>query len=220
MTCDPIFAAITAHRSAHEELDKAIKAADVRGRTPKRVSIVVGYENVTESSWTETGGGGFTLVVTPTDRKKPIYASCPAEIRQNVPKELQGDARKAWIADREAELEAAGQRSAKRRSRTKIAKLEAAADKAAEIEEAALWDLIWTTPTTAGALAELLRYSFERGGMSELVWRSPEWLDVFEWTIQRAVCALAGLPRPPMNKTVAELWDEYADEDEKAAASA
>jgi hypothetical protein len=205
---DPIFAAITAHRSAHEELNKAITAADVKpSRRTERpsVRILVGSKDGTKSSWTETEGGGFTLIVTPTGQKEPVYASCPAQIRENVPKDIQSDARKAWIADREAELEAAERRIAKRWARTKIGKLEAALDEAYTVERDRMWDLIWAMPTTLGGLAALFQYCREQETINEMVaW--DEWEDALEWTMECAVCALAGLPEPPMSEVVADVW--------------
>jgi hypothetical protein len=214
-TADAVFAAIAAHRSAHEEYSKAVTAAYVRPscRTEKRSArIVVGLKDGTESSWTDTDGGGFSLVVTPTGRKETVYASSLAKIRENVPKELKGDARRAWIADRDAELEAAEQHIAKRWARTKTGKLEAALDEANNVERERMWDLIWTTPTTTDGLVALLSYSRESGGISELVGRD-EWADALEWTIESAVCAIAGLPAPPMNKIVAGLREEASEEE-------
>jgi hypothetical protein len=205
---DPIFAAVTAHRSAQEELNKAVTAADVppsRRTVRPSARILVGSKDGTRSSWTDTEGGGFTVVVTPTGQKKPVYASCPAQIWENVPKEFQGDARKAWIADREAELEAAEQRIAKRWARTKIGKLEAALDEANTAERDRMWDLIWTMPTSLGGLAALFQYCRDQETINEMVaW--DEWEDVLEWTMECAVCALAGLPKPPMSEVVADAW--------------
>jgi hypothetical protein len=87
--------------------------------------------------------------------------------------------------------------------------LETARDKAWEIERDCMWRLISTAPTTIEGLAALLGYSRERGSMSALI--RPEWQHAFEWTIECAVCALAGLPRPPKTEIVAEVWDEQTD---------
>jgi hypothetical protein len=206
---DPIFAAITAHRRAHEELEKAITAADVppSSRTVKpSARILVRSRDGTKSSYTDTDGGGFTLIVTPTGQKELVYASSLAEIRQNVPKELEGEARRAWIAERDAELEAAEQRIAKRWARTKTGKLNAALDEAHNVERDRMWDLIWTMPTTLGGLATLLQYCREQESINEMVaW--DEWEDVLEWTMECAVCALAGLPKPQMSDVVASVWE-------------
>jgi hypothetical protein len=211
---DPIFAAIEAHRCAHEEFNKADAAADVGpGRAAKQARILVGLEDCTESSWTETGGGGFTLVVTPSGRKEPVYASCPAEIWKNAPKDLQGDARQAWIEARLAELEAAGQRIAKRHARTKLGKLETARDKAYDVERALLWDLIWTEPTSAAGLAALLGYFRERGSINELIGGDDDMEDVLQWTMECAACALASLPKPPMSEIVADAWKSRNEDD-------
>jgi hypothetical protein len=35
-----------------------------------------------------------------------------------------------------------------------------------------------------------------------------EWEEALEWTIERAVCAFAELPEPPMNDTAANIWNE------------
>jgi hypothetical protein len=96
---DPIFAVITAHRGAQEELNKAITASDVppSPRTEKpSARILVGSKDGTQSSWTETEGGGFTLIVTPTGRKEPVYVMCPAQIWEN---QLQRKHRGSQFAD-------------------------------------------------------------------------------------------------------------------------
>jgi hypothetical protein len=35
-----------------------------------------------------------------------------------------------------------------------------------------------------------------------------DWAEVLEWTMECAVCALAGLCEPPKSDTVAELWNQ------------
>jgi hypothetical protein len=204
---DPIFASIAAHRKAYRELEKAIKAADVKPdrRTQESARIVVGSKDPGVSSTTKSDDGGWTVTWTPTGRQEPAYASSPVEIMHNCPADLQGAAKRAWIADRNAELESAKQEIAKRRARTKVGKLEAARDEAQDLERERMWDLIWIVPTTADGLAALLSYSRERGSINELVY-DDAWEDALEWTIERAVCALAGLPTPPMGETVASLW--------------
>jgi hypothetical protein len=56
----------------------------------------------------------------------------------------------------------------------------------------------------------LLRYCRENESINELV-GCDEWEDALEWSIERAVCAFAGLPPPPMNDVVARLWNEHED---------
>ena len=34
-----------------------------------------------------------------------------------------------------------------------------------------------------------------------------DWAAALDWTIEKAVCAIEGLPEPPMDKAVADLWD-------------
>ena len=77
-----------------------------------------------------------------------------------------------------------------------------------------MWHLIWTTPTTIIGLAALLRYCRENETINELV-RCDEWEDALEWTIECAVCALAGLPAPPMDDLVADLWNGGYDNSRK-----
>jgi hypothetical protein len=93
--------------------------------------------------------------------------------------------------------------------------LEAARDDADDAERERMWDLIWTIPTTPAGLASLLAYCRENHSINELVGRD-EWEDVLEWTIECAVCAMAGLPKPPMDKVVASVWGETASEDSPA----
>jgi hypothetical protein len=79
-----------------------------------------------------------------------------------------------------------------------------------------MWDLIWTTPTTAGGLAALLGYCRERETINEIV-HQDEWEDVLEWTMECAACALAGLPKPPMSDVVASVWESGQEIDDAAA---
>ena len=90
---------------------------------------------------------------------------------------------------------------------SRLDQLEAARDRAGELERDRIWDLIWTAPTTANGLAALLRYCRESHGINELVCNN-EWEDALEWTMESAACALAGLPEPPMGQVVASLWNE------------
>jgi hypothetical protein len=61
-------------------------------------------------------------------------------------------------------------------------------------------------------LSALLTYCREAGTSSELI-HDHGWEAVLEWTIEYAVCAMAGLPKPPMSKIVEthfavdELWN-------------
>jgi hypothetical protein len=80
-----------------------------------------------------------------------------------------------------------------------------------DVERDRVRNLIWTMPMTARGLAALLRYVNERNGAREFIY-DDEWVEAHEWKIERAVCALANLPEPPMNDLVAELWDETEEE--------
>jgi hypothetical protein len=207
---DPIFAAIEAHRSAEKELAKAVTAADiVPDSSAPAPRILLGFKDGKKSTWIETEGGGLNIIVTPTGQKEPVYASYSRDILANVPKELQGAERSAWISDREAELEAAEERAAQDRAHTEIGKLEAALDEAETVERDRMWDLVWAMPTTLGGLAALFQYCREQESINELVhW--DEWEDVLEWTMECAVCTFAGLPKPPMSELVACVRNEYA----------
>ena len=156
--------------------------------------------------------GPYTMTWTPNGKREPLYAYTLQDIEKSVPSRLQGEDRDAWIAGRQAKLEKDEKRIAEHHARSKLGKLEAILDKAHEIERDRMWDLIWTVPTTGDGLSALLRYCRENESINELVY-CDEWEDVLEWTVECAVCDLAGLPKPPMSELVADLWNEGVDEE-------
>jgi hypothetical protein len=209
---DPILAAIEAHRSALTDWLKAVDAADqIKGERPT-ARVLVGTGTDGEAVRTELEGGGFSVAWVPNGKTYPIYVDSDVAIERNAPKALKSSDREAWISERLAELEAEERRITKRHARTKLGKLEAARHKASDLERERVWDLIWTVPTTPEGLAALLRYCRERESVNELV-ADDAWEDALEWTLERAACALAGMPEPPMSKVVASLSKAAAEWD-------
>jgi hypothetical protein len=208
---DPIFAAIEAHRRAHSKYELATIAADVEGEGAPRAHVIVAYSNDGEFAQSETDGhGGFTVTWKPNGKRSPVYADAN-QIEGAAPRDLQDDGRKAWIAERCAELKKEEMRIAKAYARTKRGKLEAAMDKAYDGERGRMWDLIWTKPTTIAGLCALLEYCRTQQSINALV-HDDEWEDALEWTIESAVRALAGPPEPPMTDIVVELYGDAEEE--------
>jgi hypothetical protein len=108
-----------------------------------------------------------------------------------------------WIAKWRAALQKEERRLARNQARTKLGKFEGKRDAAHDRERGQMGELIWTVPTTATGLAELLGYCRENETINGLV-GSDTWEDVLEWTMECAACALAGLPMPPMSEVMAE----------------
>lgn len=206
-TVDSIFAAIEAHRCAYAEFEKANEAPSRIVGKHHRARVHIGDYAENNIVCSKTDDGGITITTTPTDKKSPRYAYDAADIERNVPRDLQGDDRGAWVKQRLAELKKDVSRIAKNHARTKLGKLEAIRDAAYGRERDTMWDLIWTVPTTMNGLAALLRYCRENGSINHLVYND-EWEEALEWTMERAVCACAGLPEPLMNDVVASLWNE------------
>lgn len=216
---DLIFAAIEAHRVANAEYEKACEAPGRMVEKSDPVRVCVGQARDTEVTRSITADdGSFTITWKPTGKYEPAYAYDLADIERSVPKNLDGAARQAWIDERFAALTKEEERIARLRARTKLGKLEAIREKAWEHERERMWELIWTVPTTAAGLAALLQYCRENESINELVHRD-EWEDVLEWTIECAVCALAGLPKPPMSDLVAAVLKEEAEEEEEDQAA-
>jgi hypothetical protein len=63
----------------------------------------------------------------------------------------------------------------------------------------ALIELISTTPTTLVGLAALLAFVRESGGVLDFIGDNDAHLALFDRTIERSVCALAGLPAPELS---------------------
>lgn len=200
---DPIFAAIEAHRCAEAEFIKANEAPSHIVGKYRPARVYIGDHAGGEFLKSETDErGGYTLTWRPDGKKSPLYAYSPADIERNIPRDLQGIDRDAWVAQRLAELDKDEKRIAKQHARTKLGKLEAIRDQAYDRERDRMRDLIWTVPTTLNGLAALLRYCRENIEQEEAL----------EWTIECAVCAFAGLPAPPMNDVVASLRQEAEEE--------
>ncbi len=210
---DPIFAAIEAHRIAQQAYITAVDAVPSDASAPAaRVLVGTGHDG--DAIRSEFDGGGFSVAWVPNGKTYPIYAYSDVDIRRNVPKALHGAERETWIAEREEELEAEEKRIAEGYARTEPGKLEAARDEAFDIERDRIWDLILTRPTSTRGISALLSYCREQGSVNELVGVG-SWEDALEWTIESALCAIDGLPTPPMSKVVAYL----SECDEEAAAS-
>jgi hypothetical protein len=194
---DPILAAIEAHRRANAAY---LEAEEPLGRTlerkQRRPRVLLGYHD-----------GRGVITSAPTGKRVPTYAYSIADIERNAGDFIDLEGRDKWIVQRAAELEKDEQRLAKQHAKTKLGKLEAIRDKAYEGERERLWDLIWTRPTTINGLAALLRYCRENQSINELV-HEDTWEDALEWTIEAAACALAGLPEPPKDEVVAEVWED------------
>jgi hypothetical protein len=207
---DPILAAIEAHRVANAEYRSASDAFYIldEKRPHREARILIGEYNDGTGAGKTDEHGNRTWTWTLNDKKIPIYASTRDDIEKSVPRDLEGSARETWIEERFAELEKEQKRFAKARARTKTGKLEAISDKSYAVERDRMWDLIWTVPTTLDGLSALLRYSRENGAINALVHDDYGWGRVFERTIECAVCALAGLPEPPMSDVVASVWNE------------
>ena len=208
-TDDPIFEAIDDHRRAKQAFAKACADAD-NLEFPPTARIVIGH--VKDGNWTKTDDedGGYTLRWTPNGEEKPIYLTDACDLYRNAPKGLEGADRGAWMTARKAELEREKKRVAAEWAQTEQGKLDAIREEADDAEYSSVWNLIWTMPTTKAGLSALLAYVRENHGSQELA--GEEWSDALDWTIEKAVCAFAGLPEPPMNGIVAALWDEVEEE--------
>lgn len=218
---DPIFAAIDAHREANEQFSRAVDAFGAaetaeshEKRFPAQPRIQIGQKPKFNVVKTDLEDGGFALTSTPSGKTSALYATSDEDIEQNVPAELDAIEREKWIVARKEELAKERQRCSAKWARSRLGRLDSARDKASALERERMWDLIWTIPTTAKGLAALLAYCREQESINELVGEE-EWEDVLEWTIECSVCALAGLPEPPMSDLVASVYDEF---DEEAAA--
>ena len=74
----------------------------------------------------------------------------------------------------------------------------------------ASWDLANTAPATLAGLGTLMIYANESGGFLDLL-QDVEYVQVQDWTITCAACALAGLPKPGMSNIVAEVLERGAE---------
>jgi hypothetical protein len=203
---DPIFAAIEAHRRANRAFAEAVTAADLPGAGRPDARIIIGHHKGGEWTRTDHDDGGITLRFIPADDDLPLYADYPEEIERSAPKDLQGADREAWIAERKGKLEKEQERLDEEYEQTERGKLDVIRREADDLEHERLWDLIWTMPTTLAGIAALKAYVRKSGGRSELV-PEEDWSAALDWTIEKAVCAIKGLPEPPMDKAVASLWD-------------
>jgi hypothetical protein len=208
---DPVFVAIEAHRKAAEALEQAREPWDEVDDLHPEARIKIGQYRERDITTIPNGRGGTTIEVWPTEKLMPIFASDGVDLRRHAPSGLTTSEVNAWIEERSQEIEAEQARVDAEWYQTAPGKLELAYSAAYVVERDRMWNLIWTFPTTIRGLAALLRYVNERNGAQEFI-HNDEWLEAYDWTIERAVCALAGLPEPPMNDIVENLWDK-ADEE-------
>jgi hypothetical protein len=205
---DPIFAAIEAHRSAAAAFEEARKLHDSSEERRPEARITIGEYREREFADRPNDRGGRTIETWPTGVVKPIFASNRTDLRAHAPKALvEASEVNAWIDERFAEIEAEQARIDADWFRTDAGKIELAYAAAYDTERDRMWDLIWTKPATVGGVAALLRHINGPYGAREII-NDDEWQEAIEWTVECAVCALAGLPKPPMTEVVAELWNE------------
>jgi hypothetical protein len=91
ITSDPIFTAIAAHRSAHNDYVEAMAARDKHrdDRVPCLVaSIQVGMYDDINVSEELIEGGVLTITLKPTGKKLPLYVSGYRDLVEEVPKDL------------------------------------------------------------------------------------------------------------------------------------
>jgi hypothetical protein len=205
---DPIFAAIEAHREPNARYKEASVELSNTVGDRETARILLCWVDDKKCKITRRKGGGEIVSFVPTAKKKPIYVSTVHDIKTGVPRSLKGaPKRTAWIRKQVRKLRKEERRVAIRHAQTKLGKLELIQEQSYELERTRMWDLIWTKPTTLNGLSALLRYSRENYAIRELV-HNDEWEEVLEWTIESAVCALAGLAEPPMSDVVASVWKE------------
>jgi hypothetical protein len=220
IAADPIFAAIEAHRGARQGYEQACDAhsrAEEKypAETQPEVRIKVGERPETEISIQPNNRGGNTIESYPSGRMIPIYAKTWLDIDEHAPTKLDDRDRAQWIDARRAELDAEEERLFADWQKTELGQLDIAMAEAFDVEDRKTRDLVWTAPTTAQGLAALLGYCRELSGFMGIT-HAAEWATALEWTIERAACSLAGLPKPPMSKLIRELWELKQQEDAEA----
>jgi hypothetical protein len=200
---DPIFAAIEAHRAAFTVFSEANKIVDDvpvdESATCARAQVIIGYGYDTELIEGCDNEGPFWRWKR-TGEKIPIYAYGTDEIERKVPKDLDDQAKKAWIDERTQELIKEEERAKSEYAKTDQGKLEAPSDVAAADDWYLLQELVETVPTTPGGLAALLAYVRTEQYVREQVFGIDEELtsltNTYAWTMERLACAAAGLPEP------------------------
>jgi hypothetical protein len=158
-TVDPIFAAIEAHRRAAAAYAQACEAPCRMVGCRPTASVCVDYFDPPKLVQDTLDGQGVrTMIFAPSRERKPVYVSDPDQIKNNVPPEIEDDAREAWIKGKQAELSKEQRRIDRNFARTKLGKLEAIRDAAAERVDEAADALVDTKPTTIEGVSALLTY--------------------------------------------------------------
>ena len=176
-------------------------------RSCARAQVIVGYGSDTELIEGSDNEGPFWRWKR-TGEKIPIYAYGTDEIERKVPKELDDQAKKAWIDERTQEFIKEEERVKSEYAKTDQGKLEAASDVAAADEWYLLEELVETVPTTPSGLAALLTYVRTEQYVREQVFGLNSELtsltNTYAWTMERLACAAAGLPEPPEHDAATE----------------
>jgi hypothetical protein len=168
-------------------------------RTRAIARVVVGYDADGELIKGADADGPFIRWKN-NGKKNPIYAHSTYEIEQKAPKELDEQAREAWIDERTQELVKEEERVRNEKLQTEHGRLEAASDTAADREWDLLHELMGTLPTTPGGLAAILSYVRTDPYVREQVLDFSDLSNpasLYVWMTERLACAAAGLPEPP-----------------------
>lgn len=207
---DPVFASIARHQEVFATLrsagDKHDEFEEQHGPRPDpRARVKIGEIEDGRSEYRDVGEDGeYAVTWKPNGKTKPVYVYDVPAIERSAPRELSDNKKTAWIEARTAELKASERRLAKRVAKTEFGKLKAAYDHAGDAERDAAWDLIRTVPTTQAGLAAALAYIQKQQQQLD-IFDGGEWLEIFLYSAERAVCSFAGLPEPPMTKTVSQF---------------
>jgi hypothetical protein len=200
---DPIFALIEAHRAAFAVFSEASKIADeipFDRAQPERARVMVGYDTDGELVKGVDNEGPFFRWKR-SGKKNPTYAYSIDDIERSAPKELDEQAKKAWIDERTQEFTREEERAKNEYAQTEESKLEAASEAASAREWNLLHELIETIPSTPGGLTALLAYVRNEPYVRDQVIGYGSELsslgNTYLWTMERIACAAAGLPEPP-----------------------
>src|ERR1700749_4576240 len=202
---DPIFALIEAHRAAAAAFAEASKQADripFNERTSAIARVVIGYDADGELIKGADAEGPFFRWKN-NNKKNPIYAHSTYEIEQKAPKELDEQARDAWIEERTQEFAEEEERVKKEKAQTEHGRLEIASETAADREWNLLHELMGTLRTTPGGLAAVLSYVRTDPYVREQVLDFSDLstpASLYVWMMERLCCGGGWVAGPPAHE--------------------
>lgn len=202
---DPIYAAIERCRVAKIAAEDACIAANrleesLPDETTRKPRVHLGDVPKFETTAEQDAEGALTIrhKLSATART-PVFADSIEDIKHNASMAPKAQ-REAWIKEKLAALKADEEMLHEAQATAGLIAAQEAEDAASTEERDAVWELANTVPSTVAGLAAVMAYvrEFADKHKYEELFSGEDYASAFHFSIEQAVCVLAGLPAPDL----------------------